>query len=374
MDENPDIHVELMAAPGDQYEQRLMTSLQGSSGPDVFYAHEPTMARLIEAGVVEPLNEFFSSDESYSKLEDFPEGLYGPAKKDEIIYGVTPDVNPMVIYYNKGLFEELGIKSPQDYYDQGQWNWDAFLEVSNQLVSEGKRGFIIENWWAHWYSWIWSNGGLIFDEEANFVLPDNEEAKEAIRFIDQMVKDGVATYAGSLPQGQGVDAMFMSNQVGMISGGRWFTPQFEQSPNLEFDYIYMPSNTGELQNPVGLPVAYMAVNGSSENKEAALKFVSYYVGQYGQEARTGEGGSAMPSHPAADEATLAVVDDSKHFDYFLDARDNGFTHGSNLAIDALYPGMSSDIGDEMDLMFLGSQDVEVTINNIIEEVLGHLEE
>ncbi|WP_227522059.1 ABC transporter substrate-binding protein [Bacillus solitudinis] len=366
MDENPNIQVELLPAPGEQYEQKLMTSLQGSSGPDVFYAYEPTMAKMIESGVVEPLNDFFESDQSYSKLEDFPEGLYGPAEKDGIYYGVAPDVNPMVIYYNKKVFSEAGVKSPQEYYDEGNWNWDSFEEVTNQLVEAGKKGFILENWWAHWYSWIWSNGGLIFDEEGKLVLHENEKGQEGIKFMEKLVSEGKAVYAGSLPQGQGVDAMFMSNQVGMISGGRWFTPQFDQNANLEYDYIYMPSNTDKTQNPVGLPVAYMAVNQSSKNKDAAMKFISYYVGQQGQEARTGEGGSAMPSHPAADEATLATTDSSKHLQYFFDARDNGFTHGSNLAFDAQYPGLSADLAEEMDLMFLGKQDAETTITKVID--------
>ncbi|MBP3950943.1 ABC transporter substrate-binding protein [Bacillus suaedae] len=366
MEENPNITVEMVPSPGEQYEQKLLTSLQGSSGPDVFYAHEPTMAKMIEAGIVEPLNDFFATEDSYSKLEDFPEGLYGPAKKDGQYYGVTPDVNPMVIYYNKGVFEEAGVKTPQEYYDEGNWNWDTFEEVTSQLMAADKKGFVLENWWGHWYSWIWSNGGQIFDENGKLVLHENEKGQEGIKFMDQLVQNGNAIYAGSLPQGQGVDAMFMSNQVGMISGGRWFTPQFDQNPNLDYDYIYLPSNTDQIQNPVGVPVAYMAVNGSSKNKEAAMKFVSYYVGQQGQELRTGEGGSAMPSHPDADNATLAATDSTKHFNYFLDARNNGFTHGSNLAYDAQYPGLSADIEEEMDLMFLGKQDAETTIDHIVE--------
>src|SRR5699024_1945056 len=124
----------------------------------------------------------------------------------------------------------------------------------------GKTGLVLENWWAHWYSWIWSNGGMIFDENGELVLDENDKANEAIHFMNDLIVNKQAVYAGSLPQGQGVDAMFMSNQVGMVAGGRWFTPQFDSNKELDYDYVYFPTNTGNVKEPVGIPVAYIAVN------------------------------------------------------------------------------------------------------------------
>lgn len=373
MEENPNIEVKLVPVASDQYEQKLMTSLQGNKGPDVFYAFEQTMPELIDAGKVQSLNDFFSTDESYVKLEDFPEGLFGPAKENDEVYAVAPDANPLVIYYNKSVFKEAGVKTPQEYYDEGNWNWKAFEEVTSQLKEAGKEGLVLENWWAHWYSWVWSNGGQIYDKDGNFVFGENEKAQEAFKFLEKLVKKGNAVYAGSLPQGQGVDAMFMSNQVGMVSGGRWFSPQFNENKSLDYDYIYYPSNTENVQEPVGVPVAYLAANADGDHKDEAQKFISYYVGQEGQELRTGEGGSALPSLPAADENALASIDEDKHFNFLLDARDNGFTHGSNLAATAKYPALYSDLEETIDLMMLGKAGSEETIDKIVELAEKHSE-
>ncbi len=364
MDENPNIKVKLVSVAGDQYEQKLMTSLQGSKGPDVFYAHEPTMPELIDAGVVQPLDDFLKTEESYTSLDNFADGLFGSVRKDGLTYAIPPDANPLVLYYNKTVFEEAGAKTPQEYYDEGNWNWDAFLEVTNQIKEAGKTGLVLENWWAHWYSWIWSNDGLLFDENGELVLDENEQAKEAIHFLSDLVQNGNAVYAGSLPQGQGVDAMFMSNQVGMVAGGRWFTPQFDSNEALDYDYIYFPSNTENQQEPVGIPVAYMAVNSKNDHVEEAMKFLSYYVGEKGQSVRTGEGGSALPSIDTIEISDFESFTD-KNIQYLFDARDNGFTHGSALTKDALYPGLNSDMVDEFDLMFLGKQDPDTTINNVV---------
>lgn len=364
MDENPNIKVKLVPVSSDQYDQKLMTSLQGSKGPDVFYAHEPTMPQMIEADVVQPLDDFFNSAASYVNLKEFPEGLFGPARQEGITYGVAPDANPMVIYYNKTIFKEAGLKTPQEYYEEGNWNWDTFIEVTSKIKESGKEGLIMENWQGHWYSWIWSNGGRIFDEEGNFVLPENEKAKETFHFLHDLVSNGNAVYAGSLPQGQGVDAMFMSNQVGMVAGGRWFTPQFDQNPSLDYDYIYFPSNTKEKQEMVSVPVAYMSVNKKSEHLEEAMKFVSYYVGKEGQEARTGKDGNALPSLPSADENALEGSSE-KHMEYLFDGRNNGFTHGSNFARDAQFAGLTTEISETIDLMFLGKEDADTTIDKVI---------
>ncbi|MFB5762558.1 ABC transporter substrate-binding protein [Paenibacillus medicaginis] len=368
--ENPQIQVKLVPVPGDQYEQKLLTSLQGNRGPDVFYASEPTMARLIAAGQVQPLSEFLQSEESYVQADEFPEGLWGPARKDGEIYGLPPDANPLVIYYNKKVFQGAGVKSPQEYYDEGRWNWEAFREVTGQLKEAGKQGYIMENWWAHWYSWVWSNGGRIFDEQGKLVLSENEPAKEAFAFMHDLVQDGNAVYAGSLPKGQGADAMFMSGQVGMLAAGRWLEPLFTQNKNIEFDYIAFPSNTGK-KEPVAVPGAYFAVNSKNPHVEEAMKFVSFYVSRQGQEIRLADGGNALAAIPAADEAIMSKST-IEHTRYFSEARDGGYSHGSNMAYDAQIPGLNPDITEIIDLMFLGKQDARTTVTRVTETIAAAL--
>ncbi|MFT9370501.1 ABC transporter substrate-binding protein [Paenibacillus polymyxa] len=360
--ENRNIEVKLVPVPGDQYEQKLLTQLQGSRGPDVFYSYESTMARLIGAKQVQPLGEFLKSDASDVKAEDFPEGLWGPAKRDGEIYGVTPDSNPMVMYYNKKVFKEAGVKTPQEYYDEGKWNWDAFEEVTSKLKAAGKQGYIAENWWAHWYSWVWSNGGRIFDEQGKYVLDHNEKGKEAFAFMHDMVKKGNAVYLGSLPKGQGADAMFMSNQVGMLAAGRWLEPLFSQNKTLDFDYIYWPSNTGK-NEPVAIPVAYVAVNKNSPHVQEAMKLAAFYVSVKGQEERLVEGGNAMGTLAAADESIMKKAT-IEHSGYLTEGRDKGHAYGSALAYDAQVPGLNSDITETIDLMFLGKQDAATTIEKL----------
>ncbi|OAS86846.1 MULTISPECIES: ABC transporter substrate-binding protein [Metabacillus] len=363
MKENPNIKVKLVPIPSDGYIQKLQTQLQGSQAPDVFYVGDGDISKIIETGKLAPLGEFMNSSESYAKPDEFAEGLWGAAKKDDEIYGITVDCNPMLLYYNKKLLSELGIKSPQEYFDAGEWNFAAMEEVTSQLREGGKYGFIADNGWASLFSWIWANGGEIYNKETGeFVLDQNEKGMEAMEFLAKMVKDKNFTYTGSLPKGQGAEAMFMSGQVGMVAAGRWFTPLFNENKSLEWDYISWPSNTENKTEPVGIPTAYLAANNDSKHKEEAMKFVTYYTSKVGQEMRLAGVGNAIPSIGGIDEA----VTDSKvpeHVDVIIQAREQGFAN----AIQSTIPGLDKEVNDIMDLMYLGKDDAQTTVTKLAEK-------
>jgi multiple sugar transport system substrate-binding protein len=325
------------------------------------------MSKLIENKSIVELTDYLNSDASVSKPDEFAEGLWGPAKKDDKIYGAPVDCNPMVLYYNKKLFKDAGLKSPQEYFDEGTWNWDTFKMVTEKFKSMNKYGFVQENWWGPMLNWIWSNGGDMYDENGNYVMDKNEKAKEAITFVSNLVKDGGAIYSGSLPQGQGQDAMFMSQQVAMVGAGRWLTPMFSENKSLEFDYIPYPTNTSNKTNTAGVPAAYLSLNANSKHQGEALKVLSFYVSKEGQEARLADTGNAIPSVAGLDQ----IVTDKgipEHSQYLIDARETGVSFGAPRAAAAQIPGLGQDIQELYDLMLLGKADPETTIAEITKKV------
>ncbi|MCP3763466.1 sugar ABC transporter substrate-binding protein [Domibacillus sp. A3M-37] len=363
MKKNPNVSIKLVPIPSDAYEQKLMTQLQGGSGPDVFYVGDATMAKLATNGSVAELSEFMNTEESFAKPDEYAEGLWGAAKQGDKIYGVTVDSNPLVMYYNKTVLEEAGVKSPQEYYDENKWNWEAFDEVTKQLKDAGKEGFIAERWLMD--TWIWSNGGLAYDDEGNYVLDKNAKAKEALQYLDELKNKDQILYAGSLPKGQGLDAMFMSNKVGFVAAGNWLVPMFSQNPSLKFDFVPFPTNTGNKREPVQVPTAYMSVSAKSDVAEEAMKFATYYVSKEGQEVRLKGSGNAVPSIKGIDDV---VVEGSpvEHIQYLIDGRDTGFANGSPRMFKGQIPGLNIEWEEQFDLMFLGKQDVDKTIQKITE--------
>ncbi|WP_336077180.1 ABC transporter substrate-binding protein [Paenibacillus sp. 203] len=361
---HPNVKIKLIPVASDGYEQKLLTQLQGGNAPDVFYVGDATMVKLVQNGTLANLGEFMKTDNSYVKPDEYADGLWGAAKDGDKIYGITMDCSPLVMYYNKKMFKDLAIKTPQEYFDEGKWNWAAFDEVTKKLKDAGKQGFIGETWTME--TWIWSNGGLSYDDQGNYVMDQNQKAREAIQFVNDLREKGQIKYAGSLPKGQGLDAMFMSNQVGIVAAGRWLTPMFSQAKNMEFDYIYWPSNTNNKMEPVQVPIAFFAVNKKSKEQEEAMKFVTFYGSKEGQKARLAGNSSAVPSVSGIDD--IVTSDKTiEHSQYLLDAREKGYANGSLKYFKGRIPGLSERVNEQYDLLLLGKQDVDTTINNITVE-------
>ncbi|MCM3549227.1 sugar ABC transporter substrate-binding protein [Shouchella clausii] len=366
-DMQDDIEVTLTGIPNDNYFQTLTTRLQGGQAPDIFYVGAEDISTLIENGTIEPLSDFLETEDSYVKADEFTDDIWGASRKDGTIYGLPVDCNPYLMYYNKTLLEEAGAKSPQEYYEEGNWNWEAFEEVTAKLRDYGKYGFVQEGGHPHLLNWIWTNGGEFATDDE--VIGDTDpKVLEAFEFVHRMVEEGNFIFAGTLPEGQGMDAMFMSNQVGFVGAGRWLTPMFLET-SIDFDYIPWPSNTENTLETANIATAYMAANSKSEHVEEAMKFISFYTSQEGQETRLDGEGNAVPSVTGIDEVVLNQ-EKPEHGQYLLDAREAGRV----VSLEYTSPGLHRDLNDVYELMLLGDKTPEDALKEATEIAKAALEE
>jgi multiple sugar transport system substrate-binding protein len=371
--DHPNVKWELVAVPNDGYEEKIITQLQGGTAPDVFYAGDQTVVKLIENGSIAELTPMMDNPDSLIKKGDFADGLWGGSKKGDKIFGVTVDCNPLVTYYNKKVLADAGITDdPQKLYEAGEWNWKKFQELTEQLKAKGKYGLVIENWSGPIYSWATINGGKIYDkdQDGNFIGDQDPKTIEAFKYLADNVKNKNFVFAGALPKGQGPDAMFMSNQVGFGIAGRWWVPQFNANTALKYDIVPLPTNTGNKMEPAAIPTAYMVMNKKTAHEKETYEFLSYFVSKEGQTFRL-KGGNAVPSVAGVDDLVLDKSAQPEHAQFFLDAREIGY---------ALWPsesavaGASDIVKDNVDLLLLGKQDAEITLKKISEGVTKKISE
>src|SRR5262249_18378578 len=154
----------------------------------------------------------------------------------------------------------------------------AFQSMLDQLVAKGKRGFIHESWWASNYPWATLNGGKIVDG-GRFVANTDAKSVEAFQFIYDNLQKKTFTYSGTLPRGQGIDAMFLSRQTGFIGAGRWLLPVFRKSQGLDFDIV---TYTGTKIEAAPIPTAYAVINAKSSNQDASFAFLTDFASRKGQ--------------------------------------------------------------------------------------------
>ena len=288
------------------YQSKLLTQLAGGSAPDAFYVGDTSMAPLIASGKLEPLDDFFASDKSEIKVDDIYEGLYQWCKsEDGKLYGIPVDCNPKVFWFSKNLLEEAGFTpDPVAAFTGGTWNRDALDDMLTKVKAIGKRGMVVEANWFDLFSLITTFGGTAIDDSGKAVFDTDPKAMDTISWLFDHFKADTITYGGSLPKGQGVDALFYGGQLASVQYGRWILPNLRKLKNIQYDIAPMPSEDGKTVMPVAVYTAAMSVQTGAKDKEASLVFLSRYCNADGQKARLSGGGNAVPSMAGLDDIVL----------------------------------------------------------------------
>ena len=308
------------------YLAKLLTQLAGGSAPDAFYIGDTQIAKLIESKSIMPLDDYLAKPDAAVKFEDTFPGLSQWCKgEDGKIYGIPVDCNPAVFWFNKKLLNEAGVTTdPAAQFNAGTWNLDALTDLLSKVKATGKKSLIIEQGWFNWWGLITSQGGTMLDESGKAVFDTDPKAKTAIEWMIEQLKNGNITYSGSLPKGQGVDALFYAGQLATITYGRWILPNLRKlRGKVEYDIAPFASEDGKTIAPTPVATAAMGVNAKAKDPEAAQKFLGNFVNAEGQKYRLSGGGNAVPSVPGLDEIVLEG-NDPPNAKWFIDIAKAGY--------------------------------------------------
>lgn len=350
------------------YNSKLLTQLAGGSAPDAFYVGTEGMAKLIESQNVTDLTEFTSKPDSPVKIEDFYPGLLNWCKpaSGAGVYGLPVDCNPLVFWFNKDMVAAAGLETPVQKFEAGTWNRDALEEFMTKIKGTGKRGLVIAGEWAYWLSWMTTFGGTPIDNEANkAVFNEDQKSMETLEWLFQYMKDETITYGGSLPKGQGIDALFYAQQLASCQMGRWILPNLKKL-KFGYDIAPYPSEDGKTIAPVNIPVAAMGVNTKAKDPDAALWWTTRYVSVEGQKARLSGGGNAVPSIPGAEEI-VTEGNLPEHASYWNEVSKVGYAIPQAIASKA---EVAANINSEIDKVIKSGADAKTFADKICAFING----
>ena len=292
---NDDVSLTKVEIPFANYADKLSTELGAGGGPDVMVLQDSQFASLVDAGVLEPLDDI--ADELGDSLNNTNEaGFFQDAQ-----YGFNwerPTYNTVI--YNKDIFAELGLEVPTTF--------DEFLTTAQTIKDElGIAGFAgrhqtaeIDGWTLEMANWIYGFGGELSDgKKLTIDDPANIEAVEA--FL-KTFESGVAPIGDDASTFR---AKFGQGQVGMLFENSGVATTLTSGADGAIN--------GQNLGAAPLPMAHagsnsqliIAVNAKSDNKEAAKDFVRWVLSEEGQVAiRAGLGASAMATDVEPDAAFL----------------------------------------------------------------------
>jgi multiple sugar transport system substrate-binding protein len=271
--EHPNVKVQSVIMPYDQFRRKLLIALSGGTAPDLARLDILWVPELADQGALAKMEEVLPDFEVYK--EEFLPGPLSTNLYQGEHYGLPLDTNTRVLVYNKAMFAEAGIEAAPATIDE-------FLTACEKIKALGEDKYCFADGGTYAWAvnpWIWSFGGDVTSEDTMTATDFYNGAASVAAY--QFLKDGVDkgyVHPGIL--GGGVDAWggFATDTVAMLLEGPWFPPLFEgQFPDKEYGMALMPAGKGGAVSVVG--GEDIVLFQQSANKEAAAEFMRYLLSE-----------------------------------------------------------------------------------------------
>ncbi|MBC8066085.1 MAG: sugar ABC transporter substrate-binding protein [Chlorobia bacterium] len=276
---NPDIKVVIEGIPGPgEYVPKMILAHNSGATPDIATLDASSSALFINSGMLMDLATLIDKDQEF-KLNDFYLNIVDIARRGDAIYAIPNDFTPMVMYYNKRLFDASGVSYPQN-----GWTFDQFRETAKKLTKKDQYGFVFANWFPGWIMWLWNNGGDVFSPDLKRAsgFLDSAENVKTIEFLRTMINDDKSAPSLSQAAAAGVD-LFANGQAAMTVSGHWGMVGYSAAPKgpdgkpkitlADLGVVMLPNNTGK-------PVTVMyesgyAITKRAKHPDAAWRFIKF---------------------------------------------------------------------------------------------------
>jgi multiple sugar transport system substrate-binding protein len=270
----PNVNVEVMIIPSADYLQKMSVMLASKTAPDVIWMLERGIPQFLEAGLMEDLSPI-KTDTAYDASDIIPSTLELVTKADKL-YGVAFSTPPNMMYYNKNLFKEKGLKTPTELYKDGNWTYDEMNKAA-QAIAQPDKGIYGMNlirpggWGPSWIeslqTLVWAYGSDFFTKDGKKLALNTPQGQQALQFFsDSMFKTKVHPKPGD-------QTAFESGKIGMQQDLLSYMGKAKAIKDFEWDIAPMPKAAGGQGTTLGY-AAYMVPKGNANTAEA-IEFVKY---------------------------------------------------------------------------------------------------
>jgi raffinose/stachyose/melibiose transport system substrate-binding protein len=259
------------------------TSLAGGAGPDVIGTPGPSFAmQLALAGQLAPLDDYVNQ---FGWNDRFAKGSLNLGMANGKLYSIPSEIETLVLYYNKTLFEQNGWEPPKTL--------DELTALAEQIDAAGVIPFAHAN--AEWRpanEWFvgeflnHSAGGpqKVYDALVGKGSWTDPDLVAAIESLNQMQQKG--WFSGGLDRYYTLTeaeagSMLGSGEAAMKIEGTWFLENVDDyfgeaaGNENEWGWVPMPSVSGETIFDLGIGQTY-SVNANSKNPAGTAQFLDFY--------------------------------------------------------------------------------------------------
>ena len=174
----------------DQIYRKMVVNIRADKAPALAVAYESMVAKYHQAHAVVDLDEYLShpdyglSEESLADI--FPQFVRANRFKHYenklLSFPFTKSV--LMMYYNKGLLEDLGLEPPPE-------TWTEFVQMCRAVKSrgEGRRGYAISIDASTIDAMVYSFGGGVVNESETRTLFDTPAARRPLELLKTIIDE-----------------------------------------------------------------------------------------------------------------------------------------------------------------------------------------
>jgi ABC-type glycerol-3-phosphate transport system substrate-binding protein len=267
--------VNVIETTWDEMYTKLVSSITAGDPIDVALLFHKFFPSYIIKNLMQPVDPYIDMNDpawDFEYMENFKwEGKY---------YGLTDkeEVDPQLIFYNKTMFEMNGLETPMDYFKRGEWTWDVFLELAQELTQDTDYDGTIDQWgFVHVKPWafILANGTTLvkFTGDGN-IVPNMKDPRviEALQFQQDLIQK----YRVS-PDDRDISP-FVEGKVAMVTNGPYY-PWTDLEANMkdEWDIAPFPKGPAVDVNITPAEGKSWGIPLGSQHPEAAVALIKYML-------------------------------------------------------------------------------------------------
>ncbi|GIH67972.1 extracellular solute-binding protein [Sphaerimonospora thailandensis] len=281
---DPNSGIELTAVQNDAYKTKIKTAIGAGQAPTIIWGWGGGGLRsYVRAGQVEDLTSWFDQNAAV-KDRLFP-GAFGAATIGGKIYAMPCEtVQPIVLFYNKKVFEKVGVQPPQSYGD--------ILDLVKKFNAAGVAPFSLggQSRWTNmmWLEFLFDRIGgsevfqAVFDGEKD--AWNHPASIEALTRMQELIQaDGFVKGFSSVTADSNADqALLYTGKAAMMLHGSW-SYGIQQAQGGDFvsggglgwmNFPPVDGGKGDPSDTVGNPGQYLSISSKAtpEEKEIAKRF------------------------------------------------------------------------------------------------------
>jgi multiple sugar transport system substrate-binding protein len=333
------IEATLQLLPYDQYWQKIQLAYSARQPYDVYYWDVQAYGHY-KKGLLANLQDRID-DSPLMDSASYPVKLYEPWKFDgSSMFGCPENVQTMVFFYNKALFDEAGVNYPDD-----TWTWDAVIAAADKMtIREGNKTTqwglatgALTIWWGL-QTLSWAQDTAFVDKElepTRFQMSDPRNVA-SMKFVQDLIYTHKVAPNAAQSEAFAQDVgPFATGKVAMAADGGWNIAAYQQ---LDFEWGIAPLPKFETKRVAPYWLGGWMIPKATKTQDAAFEYARWSA-------------SDFQPQMAKDHDWIPLRTDERESKAMLDGMPDGFaeslTQLSNARIGDIYHANNLQIVEEV---------------------------